>query len=137
MQLNDDDIKQLEKLAPLNPVISKILDGYKKLVESPFLEGYLTYYRQINNWNKEIETESNKINLVQVMLTDEDGKMVGTIDKTFENTLKYLTAMPSLYEKMEVMRSKLSPQELSELKQHTSDIDKARNEIKDAIRAED
>lgn len=133
MNLTPDDIAELQTLATKHPVVEKVLSEYKKLSDSPFLEGYLTIYRQIASWNKEIKEKSNKINLVQVQKIDEEGNLIGTLDKTFDNTLKYLNALPALYEKLEFFRSKLLPQELSDLKQHTSLIDKARNEIKNEV----
>jgi hypothetical protein len=130
MQLSPDDIQQLEKLSAKNPVIQKVLDEYKKLTESPYLDGYLTLYRQLSSWNKEVETKSGQINIVQVQMTDDEGNIIGTVDKTFDNALKLLKESPGLYDKLDWFRTKLLPQEASDLKQYTSTIDKARQEIK-------
>ena len=130
MNLAPEEIIQLELLSKKNPVCGKVLEEYFKLIESPYLDAYLTIYRQIAAWNKEIETKSSQINIVQVVVTDDEGNIVGTIDKTFDNTLKYLTALPQLYDKLEYFRGKLTPKEIADLKQYTSAIDKARQEIK-------
>ena len=129
MTFTEVEISDLEKIGSKHPIVKQLFDDWKIINESPYLEGYLTIYRQITSWNNEIETKSKQINLVQVNVKDEEGNIVGTVDKTFENTLKYLTALPQLYEKLEYFRAKLTPLELSNLKQYTSAIDKAREAI--------
>ena len=129
MNLTPEEIIQLESLSKKNPVCGKVLEEYFKLIQSPYLDGYLTLYRQLTSWNKEVETKSGQINIVQVQMTDDEGNVIGTVDKTFDNALKLLKESPGLYDKLDWFRAKLLPQEIADLKQYTSAIDKARVEI--------
>ena len=114
MQLSPEDIIELELLSKKNPLIASLFDDWKKLTQSDYLDGFLTVDHQINTFNKEIR-ESKEIKIVQVQVVNEEGKLVGTMDKTFDNTHKYVSSIDVYYEKREWLRGKLSPQELEQI----------------------
>ncbi len=112
MSLTPEDIAVLEVLAATNPVCAKVLEEYNKLIKSPFLEGYLTVYRQITEWNKEIEDDSKSIKIVQMEYQNATGQWVKSSDKSFDNAHKYLKEIQLLYDKLEWFRGKLTEEEI-------------------------
>lgn len=68
--------------------------------KSPYYGGYMSTLHQLTKWNNELFT--NPISLQAV----EDGDM-----RAFDKAMKFLERKKELYEQLEYLRTKLSPEE--------------------------
>lgn len=124
MNLTDEELSECNKKVVKDPLFAKLVEFYKTVNESPFLEGYLTVYRQIHTWNEEIKNSSGKIKIVQDIGSDKDGRPVVTLDKSFDNAHKYLKEITILYEKLEWFRTHLTEKELALAEKEIAKMDK-------------
>ncbi len=102
--------ERLKKLESLDDDVAKdAAEFIRSILNSPFYDGYLAVKNTIDNLNNELQDGASKI------VSDSDEKN----DKQFERCHKYITEMKPYYEQLEYFRSKLSPQEVEDLRNKT------------------
>ncbi len=103
--------------------VRELISEYEKLTESPYYTGYVALLIQIETWNEEIKSTPVKIS----DRTEED-------QRAFEKSHKYFTTIDLLYNKLEYIRGKMTPESLVMAKaEATSTIDEVRNKVKDEM----
>lgn len=71
--------------------------------ESPFAEGYNAVRKQLDNWSNEISEDP-----VNLRVNSDDD------NKAFEKAHKFISTIDVLYDKLEYLRLRLTPEQLKE-----------------------
>lgn len=101
------DEKKLEKLSKhKDEDVRELVEDYKNYTESPLEEAYLSILKQINHWLKEIDKSP-----ISIKNTDDSD------NKAFEKAHKLMTTLDSLFDKLEYLRSKMSPERQKKFEQ--------------------
>lgn len=105
-------MSEIEKLKKENEELKARIE---KIIELPIYQSYLSISVQLENWNKQLQTQ--KINLFE-----SENKPI------FEMAYKYFVEMKPLLELQEYLRSKLTEDEAPKAKQAISALEKALQE---------
>ena len=121
------DEKILERLSKSKDAdVKELLRDYMALVESPYYTGYVSLLIQIETWNTEIKDEPVKL----ANKTEED-------QRAFEKSHKYFSTINTLYNQLEYLRAKMSPEQVILAKaEATSTIDEVRSKVKEQLNGE-
>ena len=82
--------------------IKELEEELEKFKSSPYVDGYLGVLNQINTCNKDLDTKP-------AGLRDEAD------EKSFDRYNKYILAIDSYYQKLEILREKMSPTQVKVL----------------------
>lgn len=113
----------LDKLkSQKDPLLKECYSEFIRLVESPYLESYITLYSQIEDFNEQLTIKSEETKQ-KVVGTDLAGNTItvdwtpGKIDlfadkedKSFDRSWKYMLEVSSLLESLNKIRSLMSPE---------------------------
>lgn len=82
--------------------IKKLEERLRYFEESPYVDGYNAILNQINTWNKDLQNEPTSLKY------DPDS---GDADmKAFDKAHKFIASIDGLYDQLEYLRSKMSPE---------------------------
>lgn len=106
----------------LKSVKDKLVIDYieylEKLLKSPYANTYLAIYKQIEDWNKQLNEKNIDL------FADKDSK-------EFDRSFKYFMEASDVLERLDKMRAKMSPQDLEEInKKKPLSEDSAENYLK-------
>ena len=97
----EEKIAELEKLALKNEAVAELLEFYRTVTESPYLNSYNTIYNQILDINSQLNIEDGQDGKIDIF-TDKD-------DKSFDRAWKYMLDLKLLLENLDFIRKMISP----------------------------
>lgn len=105
------DEKLLERLSKSKDAdVKELVEDYKRYTESPLEPAYVSILKQINHWLDEINKSP-----INIKNTDDSD------NKAFEKAHKLMTTLDPLFDKLEYLRAKMSPERQKKLEQSLKD----------------
>lgn len=102
----------------LQDEIDQLKEKLKVYEESPLVEGYHAILKQINTWNKDLMDEPTSLKY--------DPDTGDSDQKAFDKAHKFILSTKELYDQLEYLRLKMSP-EMAELVKKTEKNEKLKD----------
>lgn len=103
--ISAEHISELEKLAKKNEAVALLLEEWKSLNESPYIESYVSIKLLLNEWIKQINNGRQDIDIFSEQS-----------DKSFDRAIKLATeGIDSILTSLDSIRSKMTPKEQEDL----------------------
>ena len=111
--MKEEQIAELEKLK--SPVAKEAAAFIRAILQSPYLDSYITLYNQVSDWNSQLVIRDEDVEGVKVtkgridIFSDKDSK-------EFDRTFKYFSDITGLLNCLDTLREKMTPEQVVDIR---------------------